>query len=272
MAHERVNDLTLERYRLGELKPNEQAAVETALGTDPLLAGRLKALEASDRAILDLYPPHLMAGEITRRFDKQVQGAKPPARRPLHLAWKALPLLAAAWLVTVLFLPDASPLPRPPATGITPADITQTKGSNGANQEPRLVLYHKRSVETVSQLPAESLLCAGDLLQIAFVSGGARFGAILSIDGRGTVTLHHPPAETDSNVLAPSGRQILLQNAYELDDAPGFEHFYFITSSQPFSTSTLLQKVRSIAQDPRQIGPSLPIGPLFQQTSVLVRK
>ena len=43
----------------------------------------------------------------------------------------------------------------------------------------------------------------GDVLQLSFVSGGRSHGAVLSIDGRGSVTLHAPESPTGAMQLPP---------------------------------------------------------------------
>lgn len=267
MAHDVISNLKLERYRLGELSPREMAEVKAAIEIDPGLQIRLDALDASDREILQTHPAADMIEKINRRPGFERTPAMKPERKPLARIWKAVPLLAAAWLISILVIPTKGPSPEPQNP-----DSTLTKGLEQNHTTPRLALFHKRSGEIVSELEPDSRLSAGDLLQIAFSPGQASYGVILSVDGRGTVTLHHPPSEGDSNALPPSTKLVLLTSAYELDDAPGFERFYFVTASQPFSTGGLLQEIRRLAEKPEQIGAVLPLSDALNQTCLTVRK
>jgi hypothetical protein len=72
---------------------------------------------------------------------------------------------------------------------------------------------------------------------------------IFSIDGKGLVTLHFPENQADSTLLQPRDR-VLLQSAYELDDAPEFERFFFITAQSEIQVGHILDMARSLAQNP----------------------
>lgn len=70
---------------------------------------------------------------------------------------------------------------------------------------------------------------SGDLLQLAYRAGEARSGVIVSIDGAGSSTLHFPSELDGSTRLSPRGR-VSLPYAFELDDAPNYERFFFVHS------------------------------------------
>ena len=98
-----------------------------------------------------------------------------------------------------------------------------------------------------------------------------RYGVLLSIDGAGRVTQHlpEPGASAASTLHAPS--EIRLPSAYELDDAPGFERFLLITSTQPFPVAAALDAARSLAGQGQSARTApLPLPPAFHQTSVLL--
>jgi hypothetical protein len=93
---------------------------------------------------------------------------------------------------------------------------------------------YRRTAAGSERLADGDLVHAGDLLRVGYVSGGRPFGLILSIDGRGAVTMHLPPAGDRAVALQP-GSNILLDAAYELDDAPRIERFYFVTGNDAFA-------------------------------------
>jgi hypothetical protein len=113
---------------------------------------------------------------------------------------------------------------------------------------------------------------AGDLLQIAYESAREIYGVILSIDGNGIVTLHYPEREDQSTVLK-KGKKELLGSSYELDNAPGFERFFFITSMSEIDVADVIQKAKRLAQDVKRAktGNIELIDP-FKQTSILIIK
>jgi hypothetical protein len=119
-------------------------------------------------------------------------------------------------------------------------DITRIKGD-----ESKLFIYMKKN-SSVEILGKGSKASAGDLLQVAYSVYGDKYGIILSIDGRSMVTLHYPTTEFDSQKLSP-GNKVLLGNSYELDDAPDFERFFFITSDSEMDIKSVIYAAEVLA-------------------------
>jgi hypothetical protein len=115
---------------------------------------------------------------------------------------------------------------------------------------------------------------AGDVLQIKYSAGQARFGAIFSIDGRAVLTRHLPPedaAAAKAPLLAEAGAA--LGSAYELDDAPSFERFFLLSSTRDFDLSTASEALRALAAAGPQAAtgaPRLPAG--IDWKSILIVK
>ena len=97
-------------------------------------------------------------------------------------------------------------------------------------------------------------------------------GVIVSIDGNGAVTLHAPRDAATSSVLEPEGAT-LLPDAYELDDAPHFERFFFVTAAERIPVRTVLDAARTLAgQGRRAERAPLPLPSAWQQSSFLLQK
>jgi hypothetical protein len=155
-----------------------------------------------------------------------------------------------------------------------PIQITSTKDTRikgGELIEPSLVVYRKEN-ENVELLKNGVKAKAGDLLQIAYASAKEKYGVILSIDGNRTVTLHYPESKDKSTVLK-KGKKVLLGSSYELDNAPEFERFFFITSMEEINVADVIQKAKGLAHDIKQakIANIELVGP-FKQTSILIIK
>ena len=134
---------------------------------------------------------------------------------------------------------------------------------------PELLVYREdsRSAELLRDGAAAG---EGDVVQIKYVAAGRKFGAIVSIDGRGAVTLHYPETAGGSTQLE-SGATAALHYAYQLDDAPGFERFFFVTAPRQFATSVVMDSARRLARGAARTGSlALPAG--FEQASVLLTK
>jgi hypothetical protein len=234
MKKHRVPDLLIEQLLLGEL-PEPRAR---ELAEDPQVRARMEELRASNREILERYPPEVMAKRIGWRLEKEREASVRPAPRRWSLprlapaaGFAALVLVAGAVLVSVAPWRDRGQAARP-------------KGY------PHLVIYRKTDggAET---LPENGGIRAGDVLQIAYVAAARKYGVIFSIDGRGVLTLHFPASESAPSLLQPE-EETKLDYSYRLDDAPGFERFFLVTSNRNLSVAEVLAAGRRLASDPRQ--------------------
>jgi hypothetical protein len=94
---------------------------------------------------------------------------------------------------------------------------------------------------------------------------------IVSIDARGGVTLHLPPGG-ERAALLKSGHA-LLDQAYELDDAPGWERFYFVTGETPFAVADVVNAARKVAAPGAPRAPAaLPLGRELTQSTFSLQK
>ena len=247
-------DWKLERFRLGELPEDEMAAIQKALDADPDLRARLEALEGSDREVHESYPTDWVAQQVARRLERR--GMPSISRFGPRLALAAVILLAA---VFAIYLPGPE---VPPAWDRKGMDGIRLKGVI-KGVKPDLLLYRKRASE-VEQLTDSSVAYAGDLIQIFYRAAGKPFGVIVSVDGRGTVTRHLPASGTRA-VRLIQGDPVSLAYSYELDDAPKWERFYFLTADTSFD-------VRDVAQAAKGGPDSLRVGREFEQFAITLYK
>ncbi|HEY0092742.1 MAG TPA: ActD-like protein, partial [Archangium sp.] len=136
--------------------------------------------------------------------------------------------------------------------------------------EPRLTVHRQRA-GTAEALADGALAGPGDVVQLAYVAAGRAQGVILSVDGRGTVTLHAPESGTGSVPLAPAGTHA-LPGAYALDDAPGFERFFLVTAEAPFALEEVLAAARSLAGHAEARTSPLPLPSRYMQASFTLEK
>jgi hypothetical protein len=252
-----VPPLHLEQLARGELPPERAAAVRARLGGDA--DARVAALHASDRELLAAHPPAMIAAAIQRRLA--------PPRRP-RAVWIAAPALACAAIAALVLWPG--PEGHVPADILAPdpAPDPTSEGVRIKGLEPRLVL-HRQVGDVAQELTAPAAASPRDVLQVSYIAAGAAHGVILSLDGNGLVTLHHPAGIADSTALRQDGA-VRLPQAYELDDAPRFERFVFITADAPLRVDQLLTAARELTVDPAHAPLTVPAG--ARQTSFLVEK
>jgi len=221
-APQGVPQLLLERLVAGELPDALQQEVSRRLGEERGGEERRAALESSNREILAAYPAASMADEIRRRHRE---------RSGVWAFWTTgVIAAAAAALVLIVARPGLIRGPEDP-------DGSRVKG------RPRLTVYRK-AAGGAELLRSGGRVQAGDLLQIGYNGGGASHGVSFSVDGRGTVTLHFPRTRTDPPRLEGGAR--VLPYAYELDDAPGFERFFFVTAESAIDVEELLRRARDL--------------------------
>ena len=238
-----LTDRTLERYLLGELSRAERQDVERALESDETAAARLEDLERSNADILTAYPSGEMAAQIKDRLDsreERVEGnIRPfPSRSGRRLRY-IIPAAAVAALLIVAF-----PVRQTIAgAGIFGGETTRMKGLGA-----RIDVY-RNAAAGPEQLAEGARAHVGDLLRLSYVAGGARHGVIFSVDGRGVVTYHYPDVPTGEAPELEPGGEIPLAFSYQLDDAPEFERFFFVTAHEPFSVEEIDQEVRRLAAD-----------------------
>ena len=83
----------------------------------------------------------------------------------------------------------------------------------------------------------------------------------------------HLPTSGDRAVALGREPTVLLDQAYELDDAPRWERFYFITGEAPFPIAPIVASVqRAIAQADGDAIPALPLAAGLQQSVFTLQK
>jgi hypothetical protein len=233
-AEPSVPDVLLERYRLKELPSDEANRLAARLAQDAPLRERLAALEGSDEELRRAGVPDRLETGARKKL------ANAGTTRQLSAIYWAIPVAAAA-LVVIAVARNAAP----PDTG-SPAESAGNRSPDRIKGlEPALALY-RRTAEGSETLADGAVARKGDLIRLGYRRAGRSYGVIVSIDGAGTVTLHLPPTGARAAALGHEPT-VLLDQAYELDDAPGWERFYFVTGDAPFDVSSVMQAARDAA-------------------------
>jgi len=244
MNKEIISEYYLERYVLDEL-PNEEAEeIGRLAAKDPELQAALENIESSNREILALYPPPMVKASLSTQLT-EIPKKSFPLKRVL-----AISSAAAVLLAIILVLPL---LKEKPGIVYTDAeqDVTLIKGIPKVDLSVTQLLVYRKIKDQVEILSDGDHARAGDLLQLAYVATDESYGMIFSIDGRSLITLHFPESTGKSTKLELN-KQFLLPNAIELDDAPGFERFFFLTSGSPIDVDAVLKELGVFAKNPER--------------------
>ncbi len=190
--------------------------------------GLLERQEKEDKEDnrLRMEPSSERAGRSRGRAD--TAGGHWPVSRILPIAAAAVFAVLVGILATY---PSLQPGPDAP--------VERIKG-----MEPALNIYRAEG-DQARLMEDRARAREYDLLQLEYNAAGYPYGAIISIDGRGTVTLHHPTAA--ARPIELNSGSVLLPYSYQLDDAPEFERFFFLVSQEEFSLQRVLESAEEMA-------------------------
>ena len=257
--HNAVTDWKLERYVLGELPDEESEGLRRLAEQDMDLQRRLEELNQSNAQILERYPPAWVGGQIERRSEQRAAAARDGRGRWSFgriPAWASVPALAVALLLIIL----------PTRSVIEDEGMSQIRIKG---LEPQLTL-HLKTASGSEILKDGQRIRAGDVIQVAYQAGASGYGAILSVDGRGSVTWHLPAEGTSAARLQEGS--VPLDFAYELDDAPNFERFYFITADAVFELELVEAALNRLLEADKAEGNSLEVPSRLRQFTIALSK
>jgi len=247
-------DWLVERAALDEVSP---ASRDRLAHADPReLADRIAALRDDSAGELARHPARPAVAQIEARIAAEAR-QRATARRYRRLGWLGLASGAAAILLVTQVTTDR-PDPEGPIRMVE-GDGVRVKGL------PRMMAFRQAGGQA-ERIVQDTMVHAGDVIQLRYNAGGQRYGVIASVDGAGAVTLHYPlreDAPPEATAVAPE--TVALPSAYALDDAPGFERFFFVTADSPLALRELARR-----DDSATVLLELPAG--LRQASLRLRK
>ncbi len=246
----RIPILYMEQQFLGELSAKKEKQIKD----HPDFSKSRDEIELSNREILTKYPSRKMASLLLARMEEEANVHDFSESSDNRSGTEILPEKKSKFSKILSSLPKATLAAAALAAAVVLPLIITDNNEQVQSEEPtvrikgltpHLNIYRKYG-EDVQLLPSETKVDNYDLLQLSYVSGGKKYGAIFSIDGNGFITLHYPDFTGDSPELTRGG-EVPLDFSYQLDDAPGFERFFFVTSDSFFSVNGILESASKIA-------------------------
>ncbi len=222
-------DLLLEQAALGEI-PGGQSMLENE-------QEMLEHIKKSNEQILCDYPVMDMKFAV---LSKMAQAESKPRKIRTYFTVQSI-MAAAAVLCFALLIPLG--LSRAGVlSGSSEQSLSNPFSLEGASERikgagSKLFVYKKDGNKAV-RLPSLTHVSSGDIIQVSYIAAGAKYGFIFSADGNGTLTQHFPDKGKDAGLLNAKG-EVPLDFSYKLDDAPGFERFFLVTSADSFSTTDI---------------------------------
>ena len=218
----------------------EEIPEETYNGID--LKEKISGLHESDRAILDRYSADSMRQIVLDKLSASTSEKQKSRKFTFKYRWGfiGVPAAIAAALYAALIFPPFLYSRKNAAENSFPGNVTGVERNKGAGAQ--IYIYKKEEREAV-QLYNKSFIKGGDSIQIGYTAAGAKYGFIISIDGNGMVTQHYPDYGYNAAELNSNG-EVLLNYSYQLDNAPSFERFLFITGNDSFNTRNFINTLK----------------------------
>ena len=238
-----IPDWKLERFLTGDLPENEMNKLRELEASDEVFANRVRMLREDNKAILNKLPFETLAGKLAAVDAANLDAAKNAPRFTL------VKFAAAAVLVLAVSLVAFFAQSETVVTGNDVAGNDVARNAQGVQQtqvalaetqsdtrikgmDARMEVW-KKTPAGIVQLNDFDEVSEGDEIQLRYAVPEKCFGLLFSMDGNGALTLHMGNGEK-SVELAP-GKMNSLPFAYKLDNAPYFEKFFFVTSSNEFA-------------------------------------
>ncbi len=264
MEKTKISQIEMERFVLRELSADRMAEIERQRDENPSLNKEICAIIESDKEILAQYPPNQIAARIADA-NRSVESSP---KRIISFAVAVSAVATVSVFLTVVFISKNEKIDNRFANNTQSnawnlSEETRIKGPT----EPTLYVYRKGKVGEERLLSGQSAT-AGDVIQLKFAAKGAQYGVIFSIDGNGITTLHYPGSDSRSAKIDGKGIHT-LDFSYELDDAPHFERFFFVTSNNSIEPSEIVEKAK---RSKLGIDKSLPLDSSLSQCDFLLKK
>ena len=247
-----IPDWKLERFLTGDLPESEMDEIRELEAKDAMLAQRVRMLREDNKAILNKLPFEALAGKLAgsagtadevrtaqvMRTADEVRTA--PRFSFVKFASVAVLVLAIALVAffaqretVVTGAENGGDVAAANGAAQTQVALAETPSDTRIKGLDARMEVWKKTPTGIVQLQDLDEVREGDEIQLRYAVPEKCFGILFSMDGNGALTLHMGNGEK-SVELAP-GKMNSLPFAYKLDDAPYFEKFFFVTSSNEFA-------------------------------------
>ena len=281
MNNIRISALLLERYHIGEVTDDEKRFVEEAAAKDGIVAAEIADIFRADIDFRRRFPKDIFFSKDKNFINDNNKPSIFSPRRKTSFMGRGFPLPAAKFPVqrqikkmpaaliwgfsaAAVMLIIAIPLlilnnsaqtefgdrikgksASEPFTSAFSNDI-----ADNASVELSVYIRGNTAGEGI-RLADHSGVREGNTVQLVYriseENTNAKYGVIFSIDGRSQVTLHYPYNAWQNTQLV-SGRNVPLDEAYTLDDAPNYEIFFFVTGNTPIDAEKILTSANELAE------------------------
>ena len=231
----KISDLKLEQWLLGELSTEEAARIQSEVEKDEQLRSRIDAINLQSQELLAQHPPQQFAAELKRKMHllntQEAYREKQPRISPMK--WRILAGVLAVGVALFVVLPSFSGDPEK-GQNRRPAPY-RSKG------ETIHLMAHLVVENQQQQLFDQGLVRAGDRIQLSIKKAKGLSFFVFSIDGHGVISTHYPREQASK---IEESDFFSLPASYRLDNAPNFENFYLVSAQEILDKEDILKKIK----------------------------
>lgn len=236
------SELTLRRYRAGELSAAQRLEIENATTRDNDLRLRLKAL-ADEQNHFELTMPFERFVGGVGRAQRDLAKARFSMKTPL---WAATAAMAAAAAVVLVF---------------APAGVKQNPGNRTKGGDSPFTAYVRVASENGEQRVASprklTSLRPGDRVRVGVqLANGTAYFAAISVEAAGATTAIYPEGNTALK-LVPTQEPMYMPDSVQFT-GQGEETLFVLAAPQPFDVATATQALKAASGQEAQMNNKIP--------------
>jgi uncharacterized protein YbaR (Trm112 family) len=221
-------ELTLRRFRAGELGADKRAEINRHTGACPLCKTKLAALEDEQKAFEHAIPFARFAGGVER-------AARVPRARTRRVSLWMVPAFSLVAAAAVLLFARGENFFAPRDDASETGGQNRRKGASDVTAELRIAPGDGSGQRQVV-VDSKEKLGRGDRVRIGIASARPRHAVVLSIDDGGVVTPLYPE-HGQSLPLEPGPGLAYLPGSLEFEGA-GNERVFVFVAEAPFAVET----------------------------------
>ncbi len=223
----KISDLKLERYLLGELPEKEMRDFQERELSDEIFAARVREMREQGKRFVAENPFEALEAKM----DAADEAADGNVISGLWLKVAAALVIALGVFSMVVLNRNVETYSGESATmEVAMANVddgTRIKGMSASLE------VWKKTGDSAVQMVNLGDASEGDEIQLRYRVPQKCFGMLFSMDGNGTVTMHM--GDGNNAIELEPGKMTTLPFAYKLDNAPKFEKFFLLTSQKSFA-------------------------------------
>lgn len=224
------SEITLRRYRAGELSADERQAIANAAARDTELRLRLRALADEQSAFEAAVPFERFVGGVSRA--QREQQRRLSKRAPLWAASAATMALAAAAMVVMVI----APMQQTPST--------RTKGSHDAFTS-HVRVASDNGEQRVAMPGKLTSLRKGDRVRVGVqLKAGATYFAAVSVEPSGATTAIYPEGNSALHIV-PTKEPMYMPDSVEFT-GHGDETLFILTAPQAFDVAAAADALKAL--------------------------